>query len=60
MISIIRKWLDKIHDINRKYAIPRIKMTQSVKIALFMLRLYLIILIFILAYKFAIASNMVR
>ncbi len=58
MIRFIKKWFDKIEEINRKYSTPRIKMTRSVKIALFMLRLYLIILVLILVYKFLIISKM--
>jgi hypothetical protein len=58
MIGFIKKWFDKIMEINRKYATPRIKMTRPVKIALFMLRLYLIILVLILVYKFLIMSKM--
>ncbi len=59
MIRFIKNWFDKIHEINRKYATPRIKMTRSVKIALFMLRLYLIILVLILVYKFLVTSKTV-
>jgi len=58
MIGFIKKWFDKIMEINRKYATPRIKMTRPVKIALFMLRLYLIILVLILVYKFLIMAKM--
>jgi hypothetical protein len=59
MIDFIKNWFDKIKEINRKYATPRIKMTRTVKIALFMLRLYLIILVLILVYKFLVSSKMV-
>jgi hypothetical protein len=59
MIGFIKNWFDKIQDINRKYATPRIKMTRGVKIALFLLRLYLIILVLILVYKFLVTSKMV-
>jgi hypothetical protein len=41
-----------IREINKKYAKPRIKMTKWVKIALLGIRLYLIILVIILVYKF--------
>jgi hypothetical protein len=41
-----------IREINRKYAKPRIKMTKWVKIALLGIRLYLIVLVIILVYKF--------
>ena len=41
-----------ISAINRKYATPRIRMTRGVALALLMLRLYLIFLVLLLAYKF--------
>ncbi len=59
MMGFIKNWFDKITEINKKYATPRIKMTRGVKIALFMLRLYLIVLVLILIYKFLVTSKMV-
>jgi len=50
--SVIRGWMDKIDGINRKYAVPRIEMSRSVKIALLFLRLYLVFLVLLLGYKF--------
>ena len=50
--SIIRGWVDKIHEINKKYEKPRIKMSRGVRIALLFLRLYLILLVLLLGYKF--------
>jgi hypothetical protein len=50
--GVIQGWADKIDEINRRYATPRIKMTPGVKIALLFLRLYLIFLVLLLAYKF--------
>jgi hypothetical protein len=50
--SIIHGWVDKIHEINKKYEKPRIKMSRGVKIALLFLRLYLILLVLLLGYKF--------
>lgn len=50
--SVIRGWMDKITEINRKYATPRIKMSRGVKIALLFLRLYLVLLVMLLGYKF--------
>jgi hypothetical protein len=41
-----------IRQINKKYSTPRIKTTPMVKIALLMLRIYLILLVLILIYKF--------
>jgi hypothetical protein len=48
----LRRYAPKIADINRKYAKPKIKMTKGVRFALLMLRLYLIILVCLLVYKF--------
>lgn len=39
-------------EITEKYKTPRIKMTRQVKWALLFLRLYLIIMLLILGYKF--------
>lgn len=39
-------------EITRKYRTPRIKMTRQVKWALLLLRIYLIVMVLILAYKF--------
>jgi hypothetical protein len=50
--SVFRGWTDKIHEINKKYEKPRIKMSRGVKIALLFLRVYLILLVLILGYKF--------
>ncbi len=42
----------KIREVNRRYAEPRIHMSRGVKIALLLLRVYLIFLVLVLAYKF--------
>lgn len=47
-----RGWKGKIKEINRKYSKPRLKMTPLVRVALLGLRIYLIILVIILIYKF--------
>ncbi len=39
-------------EITEKYKTPRIKMTRQVKWALLLLRLYLIAMVILLAYKF--------
>ena len=39
-------------DITRKYKEPRIKMTRGVRAALLILRLYLVLMIIILVFKF--------
>lgn len=42
----------KIREINKKYAGHHVKMTPAVKVALFMLRVYLLALVAILFVKF--------
>ena len=50
--GFISRHFSKITEINRKYATPKIKMTKWVRIALMGLRIYLIVLVIILVYKF--------
>ena len=50
--SIIRKSTGKIRSINQKYATPKIKLSGGAKVALLLLRIYLIFLVVLLAYKF--------
>jgi hypothetical protein len=52
MRNILRESIEKIREINRRYSKPRVKMSRGVRFALLMLRLYLIFLVLILAYKF--------
>ncbi len=52
MKNLLKGRFGRIREINRKYDRPRVKMTRGVKIALFMLRLYLILLVGILVVKF--------
>jgi hypothetical protein len=52
----LRIWLSSkfqpFADITRKYRQPKIKMTRTVRIALLLLRFYLILIIAILVFKF--------
>lgn len=50
--SVFREWTNKIHEINKKYETPRIRMSRGVKIALLFLRIYLVFLVLLLGYKF--------
>ena len=50
--SIIQESTGKIRSINQKYATPKINLSGGAKIALLLLRLYLIFLVLLLAYKF--------
>jgi hypothetical protein len=52
MRNILQESIRRIQEINRRYSKPRIKMSRGVRFALLMLRLYLIFLVLILAYKF--------
>lgn len=42
----------RIREINRKYAVPHVRMTAGVRVALVLLRLYLLLLVGILFFKF--------
>lgn len=42
----------RIREINRKYAVPQVKMSRSVRVALLLLRIYLLLLVGILFFKF--------
>lgn len=44
--------LGRIRTINRRYATPRIAMSRTVRLALLALRIYLLLLVALLAYKF--------
>ena len=48
----LKRAVAKIREINRRYATPRIKLSRWVRLALLALRLYLIMLVILLAYKF--------
>ncbi len=50
--SILSSGLEKVRDINRRYATPRIPMSQAVRISLLVLRIYLFLLVGLLIYKF--------
>jgi hypothetical protein len=42
----------KISEINKRYSKPSIKITKPVRISLFCLRIYLLVLVGLLVYKF--------
>jgi hypothetical protein len=52
MIKALARFFKRIHEINMKYAKPGIQMTRLVAISLLVLRLYLIVLVALLVYKF--------
>ena len=55
--NIFQSWINTIHEINERYKTPRIKMTKGVKIALFILRVYLFTLVVLMFYKFFVTIN---
>jgi hypothetical protein len=52
MGSFFSRRFSKFKEINQKFATPHVKMTKGVKVALFMLRIYLLLLVALLFYKF--------
>ncbi len=48
----LERHFPKISEINRKYSKPKIQMDFWVRVSLLLLRLYLVFLILIMAYKF--------
>jgi hypothetical protein len=56
-MKIIKSALQSIREINRKYAKPEIEMTPFVRICLYGLRGYLLLLIGLMIYKFVIAAH---
>lgn len=51
---VFRRQVEKIAEINRKYAHPRLVVKKSTAFALLLLRLYLLFLVGLLIYKFII------
>ena len=49
---LVREWRKKVDEINQKYSKPRLKITPLVRASLIALRIYLIMLVIILVYKF--------
>ncbi len=52
VMNLFRDLYQAIHAINDKYRTPRIQMTPMVRFWLIMLRLYLLFMLVLLAYKF--------
>jgi hypothetical protein len=50
--STVAQNVQAIQEINKRYATPRIKMSGPVRLALLALRIYLLVLLALLAYKF--------
>jgi hypothetical protein len=52
MAAGLKRLLLKISDINQRYTKPRIEMSKTVRLSLLALRVYLLFLVALLAYKF--------
>ena len=52
MVAGFKRTLLKIRDINQHYSRPRIEISRAVRLSLLALRVYLLFLVILLAYKF--------
>lgn len=52
MTSSIYRLVRKIREINHRYSKPHIEMSRSVRISLMALRIYLLVLVSLIVYKF--------
>ncbi|MHB8668283.1 MAG: hypothetical protein ACYC7B_12305 [Burkholderiales bacterium] len=52
MRSSLKRLFRKIAEINQRYREPRIRMSRGVRAALLCLRVYLLFLVCLMAYKF--------
>jgi len=52
VVTFFRNTVQTVRSINQRYATPHLKTTRLVRICLGMLRVYLILLIAILVFKF--------
>ena len=50
--AVIADQIEAVRAVNRRYAEPRLKMSPAVRWSLLSLRIYLLILVGLLAYKF--------
>ncbi len=52
MVKMIRRQLDKIAAINRKYSVPRTEISTAARVSLLFLRVYLLFLVGLMIFKF--------
>jgi len=52
MSTFLQKHFPKIYEINQRYSVPKVKLSKPMKVILFLLRCYLLILVLMLLYKF--------
>lgn len=51
-MSIVKQFTAKIREINTRYAKPKVEMSPAIKFSLAGLRIYLLVLVVLLLYKF--------
>ncbi len=51
-MKVIRQFIDKIREINARYEKPKVEMSPLIKFSLTGLRIYLLVLVVLLLYKF--------
>ncbi len=52
MPSSLQRFTAKIREINQRYSKPHIEMSRGVRISLLALRIYLLLLVTLIVYKF--------
>ncbi len=52
MLSSLGGFVAKIREINQRYSKPHIEMSRGVRISLLALRIYLLLLVVLIVYKF--------
>jgi len=57
IVNFLRSATGTVRTINQRYSQPHIKMTPTVKFSLGLLRFYLLFLVGILVYKFAVTLH---
>ena len=59
-MRIIRQFLEKIREINERYAKPKVEMSPAIKFSLAGLRIYLLAIVGLLIYKFITLMTVVK
>lgn len=57
MSSSLHRFAAKIREINHRYSKPHIEMSRGVKVSLMILRIYLLLLVSLIVYKFILILN---
>ena len=57
MASSISRLVRKIREINHRYSKPHIEMSRGVRLSLMALRVYLLLLVGLIVYKFVLILN---